>query len=59
MEDDILNALWKLYGKKKHESSQSILCNVLFLYIVMLATVFEGEPKALFSVATTPRCKRC
>ena len=25
---------------------------------VKLATVVEGDPKALFSIATTPRCRR-
>ena len=27
------------------------------LYIVKLATVVEGDQKAAFSIATTPRCR--
>ena len=27
------------------------------LYIVKLATIVEGNPKAPFSIATTPRCR--
>ena len=27
------------------------------LYIYKLATIVEGDPKAPFSIATTPRCR--
>ena len=33
------------------------LCPSLIIYIVSKLTVVEGDPKATFSVATTPRCR--
>ena len=30
---------------------------VFFVYKVKLATIVEGDPKAPFSIATTPRCR--
>ena len=29
----------------------------IYIYIVKLVTVVEGDPRAPFSIATTPRCK--
>ena len=39
-----------------------LLCNLPLPYIcthvkVKLATLVEGDPKALFSIATTPMCR--
>ena len=30
---------------------------ILFTHIKKLATIVEGDPKAPFSIATTPRCR--
>ena len=35
----------------------SILFAPLYIYIYILAIVFEGNMKGLFSIATTPMCK--
>ena len=29
----------------------------IYIYIYKLATIVEGDPKAPFSIATTPRCR--
>ena len=35
------------------------MCIYIYIYIskVKLATIVEGDPKAPFSIATTPRCR--
>ena len=35
------------------------VCVYIYIYIskVKLATIVEGDPKAPFSIATTPRCR--
>ena len=34
------------------------VCMSIYVYIVkLLVTVVEGDPKAPFSIATTPRCR--
>ena len=29
----------------------------IYIYMCVLATIVEGDPKAPFSIATTPRCR--
>ena len=40
-------------------NNSMVLSNYFYLLIskLKLATVVEGDPKALFSIATTPRCR--
>ena len=33
------------------------VCVCVYIYKVKLATIVEGDPKAPFSIATTPRCR--
>ena len=39
-----------------HKNQTKIFNYTIALFTTMFATVVEGDPKAPFSIATTPRC---
>ena len=58
------NYLPNLFGECRTSSELEIytygVCVYIYIYIhggVVLATIVKGDPKAPFSIATTPRCR--